>query len=98
MIHTYTERRRRFKVFPLTLGPHGSHLSNVIKSLSADMSELDHGTHIKLNGVQTCVCTATFAYLGDMPQQQKTLGLSLSALALNVASASSILSDLDFDD
>lgn len=66
---TFQERARRASVYPLTFGPHGSDLQDVIRAL-ASVKELDAGVKISVHGKPTLLCAFTIAYIGDMPQQQ----------------------------
>ena len=72
---SFQERNRRVNVFPLTLGPHGSNLSDVIKAIGPLMSQLDRGLEVMINGEPTFICAFTMAYLGDMPQQNENSGI-----------------------
>ena len=68
---SFKERNRRVNVFPITLGPYGSNLSNVIKVIGPLMHQLDGATELMINGEKTMVCAFTIAYIGDMPQQNE---------------------------
>ncbi|KAN0075598.1 hypothetical protein V8E54_006868 [Elaphomyces granulatus] len=68
----FEERNRRANVFPVTLGPHGSNFNEVINCLTG-LRELDRGVSLPLPQ-PTRVCAFTFAFLGDMPQQQANAG------------------------
>ena len=68
-----TERNRRANVFPLTLGPHGSNLNNVMDTLHG-IRDLDRGMTMTIDGEEKTVCAYIMAYLGDMPQQNENAG------------------------
>lgn len=68
-----TERIRQPNVLPVTLGPHGSCLSDVIKALR-HMTALDAGVEMSINGQSVFVCAFIHCFIGDMPQQQENSG------------------------
>jgi hypothetical protein len=62
---TVREKNRRANVFPLTLGPHGSHLDDVIRALSS-LRPLDKGISTTINGEETIFCVFTLNFLTDL--------------------------------
>lgn len=72
---TNKERGRRANIIPLTLGPHGCNLAEVIDAVGAVIGALDAGIVIELvDGTKRMVCAQILAFLGDMPQQQLNAG------------------------
>jgi hypothetical protein len=71
---TFEERSRRINVHPITLGPHGSNLNDVAKALQPFMLALEGGLEMDICGEKILVCAFSFAYIGDMPQQNKNSG------------------------
>lgn len=69
----FRERQRRANVFPLTLTPHGSNLREVLSSFS-ELTELDAGIHVTINGIDTYIVAFALAYIGDIVQQQWNAG------------------------
>ncbi|KAL9035756.1 MAG: hypothetical protein Q9180_004684 [Flavoplaca navasiana] len=69
---TFHERMRRVNVFPLTLGPHGSNLDDVLDALTS-LRSLDQGVTFHLPQ-PTKVCIFPLCTVGDMPAQQKNGG------------------------
>jgi hypothetical protein len=69
----FQERNRRQNVLPITLGPHGSNLDDVIRALQS-LIPLDEGMTLDINGIETTVCVFTLCFIGDMPQQQWNAG------------------------
>ncbi|KAJ8132205.1 hypothetical protein O1611_g1419 [Lasiodiplodia mahajangana] len=67
------EHARQINVFPLTLGPHGSNFTDVIKALEP-MKALDKGLVVQVNGQEVVLCAPVLAFTGDMPQQQVNSG------------------------
>ena len=67
------ERSRMSNVLPLTLGPHGSNMTDVVNSLHS-LFELDGGVWLKINEKDHFVCVFSLCYLGDMPQQAENSG------------------------
>ena len=68
----FKERMRRVNVYPLTLGPHGSNLNDVLDALSS-LRNLDKGVVLELPQ-PTRVCIFPLCTIGDMPQQQANAG------------------------
>ncbi|KAI1828553.1 hypothetical protein F4861DRAFT_534975 [Xylaria intraflava] len=66
-------RSRRANIFPLTLGPHGADLTDVLAGLF-HMKDLDAGTELDLWGRKVFVCSFVNCITGDMPSQQKLAG------------------------
>ncbi|KAI1350743.1 hypothetical protein F5Y01DRAFT_325814 [Xylaria sp. FL0043] len=66
-------RNRRASVYPLTLGPHGAELADVLKTLLHSRS-LDRGMEMNINGSNVFVCSFVHCIIGDMPSQQKLSG------------------------
>lgn len=71
---SWRERKRRANVLPLTLGPHASDFTDVIKILEPGLAALDRGLKVDINGVETLICVFTMAFTGDMKQQQENSG------------------------
>lgn len=69
------ERNRRTNIFPLTLGLHGSNLTDVIEAIWPRLREFEEGSVIHVHGNATLVFAFTFCFTGDMPQQQKNSGM-----------------------
>lgn len=71
----HVERARRANVTPLTLGPHGSSMGDVVDALGPRISQFEAGNTITLHTGETVTVFAfTFAFTGDMVQQQKNSG------------------------
>lgn len=70
---TFQERQRRANVFPLTLSPHGSNLAEVLAAFK-QLTELDAGVEVIVNGTPTEMLVFVLAYIGDMPQQAWNAG------------------------
>ncbi|RYC59161.1 hypothetical protein CHU98_g7042 [Xylaria longipes] len=67
-------RSRRSNTFPLTLGPHGSDLADVLTGLF-HIRNLDSGVELALNNnTHVFVCSFVNCITGDMPSQQKLSG------------------------
>ena len=74
-----SEHTRQINVLPVTLGPHGANMHDVMKAL-APLRALDRGIAVDTNGERTTLCAPIFALTGDMPQQQQNSGcLSVAA-------------------
>lgn len=74
-----SEHTRQINVLPVTLGPHGANMHDVMKAL-APLRALDRGIAVDINGERTMLCASIFALTGDMPQQQQNSGcLSVAA-------------------
>ena len=71
---TFEDRSRRINVHPITLGPHGSNLADVAKTLQPFMLALEGGIKLDICGDEVLVCAFSMAYIGDMPQQNKNSG------------------------
>lgn len=69
------ERARRTNVTPLTLGPHGSNLADVVAAIGPGLSKFEEGTKVMINGQETTVFAFVFAFTGDISQQLKNSGL-----------------------
>jgi hypothetical protein len=67
------ERAKRNNVYPITLGPHGSNLADVISTLKR-LSQLDYGIETEIHGKKTKLVAYAHMFLGDMPQQQDNAG------------------------
>ncbi|RYC54491.1 hypothetical protein CHU98_g11716 [Xylaria longipes] len=94
-----SEHARQINVFPLTLGPHGSNFTDVIKALEP-MKALDKGLVISVNGQQTVICAPVLAFTGDIPQQQVNsgmLGVTANKGCRSYEITSDKRGDLDFD-
>jgi hypothetical protein len=66
-------RNRRANVLPITLGPFGSALADVLDSM-IHLAELDKGVEIQVNGEPVFLCAPNMAFVGDMPQQDELSG------------------------
>ncbi|KAL9036395.1 MAG: hypothetical protein Q9180_004325 [Flavoplaca navasiana] len=77
---SFSERMRRVNVFPLTLGPHGSNLDDVLDSL-VSLKELDKGIVLDLPQ-RTRVCVFPLCMTGDMPAQNKNSGFKTQRATL----------------
>lgn len=94
-----TERIRQPNVLPVTLGPHGSRLSDVVKALQ-HMTALDAGVVMSISGQSVFVCAFVHCFIGDMPQQQENSGFKSQNAKLGCKSClipSAERSNLDFD-
>lgn len=60
------ERNRWANILPLTLGPHGSNFTDVVKAMRA-LYTLDDGRVLSINQQNVFVSVFALAYLGDMP-------------------------------
>ena len=60
------ERNRRQNVLPLTLGPHGSNLDDVVHALKS-LIPLDEGIPPEIKGMKTTVFVFILCFIGDMP-------------------------------
>ncbi|KAI5806056.1 hypothetical protein EDC01DRAFT_626159 [Geopyxis carbonaria] len=67
------DRTRRNNIIPLTLGPHGSDLRDVMTALGPFMRKLEVGVEIMLDS-QYLVIAPALGFLGDMPQQAENMG------------------------
>lgn len=67
-------RNRRVNVFPLTLGPHGSKIGDVLAAI-VNLQVLDKGTDILLYGEQVWASAFVHCFTGNMPQQNKNSGM-----------------------
>lgn len=70
-----TQTARGEHVYPITLTPHGSKLSDAIDG-SKSLAVLDKGVSVSLNNESQTTLLVGFAmaFLGDMPQQQANAG------------------------
>lgn len=75
------ERNRLANIFPITLGPHGSSLDDVLSCLEPASKALEKGVMMQLNlgrgsehTKEIRVCTFALGYLGDTPQQNENAG------------------------
>lgn len=83
------ERTRLVNVFPITLGPHGSKLDDVLACLEPSTKRLDRGVRMNISigsiGASSFqeyfVSSFALGYLGDTPQQNENAGF-LSCRAL----------------
>ena len=57
------------RIFPITLGPHGSNLEDVIDTLHG-LQILDRGIRATIGGESQHVSAFTMAFLRDISQQQ----------------------------
>jgi hypothetical protein len=62
---TIREKNRRANVFPITLGPHGSQIDDIITALSS-LRPLDKGITTIINGEETILCVFTLNFLTDL--------------------------------
>jgi hypothetical protein len=100
------ERTRRVNVFPLTLGPHGSELRDVLGCLEAPSKELESGIIMQVPYgesqvlVEALVSSFALGYLGDMPQQNDCAGFLRQNAAFGCRSCtipSKEYGNLDYD-
>lgn len=63
---TLQERQQTKNVFPVTLGPHGSCLNNVVKTLKKGFLTLEGGCRLQINGETRMVWAPILAFTGDM--------------------------------
>lgn len=82
------ERDRITNVLPLTLGPHGSNMAEVVDAVGPIIYGLEQGVEFDLEGTgqMTFVCAFTMAFTGDMSQQQKSSGMLGPSAALSCRS------------
>lgn len=66
-------RGKREGIFPLTLGPHGTDLADIVQSLF-HIRSLDFGKNLKICGRDVFVCSFIAYTTGDMPSQSKLSG------------------------
>ena len=69
----FRERARRANVLPLTLGPHGSNIADVVDTFHY-MASLDENIFNHINDEEVFLCAFHDMYVGDMPQQQENSG------------------------
>lgn len=62
----FHERMRRASVFPLTLGPHGSNLNDIVNALQG-LRHFNKGVVLELPQL-TRICVFAICFLGDMSQ------------------------------
>ncbi|KAI5840829.1 hypothetical protein DFP73DRAFT_482296 [Morchella snyderi] len=100
------ERTRLVNVFPLTLGPHGSELRDVLGCLEAPSKELESGIIMQVPYgeshvlVEALVSSFALGYLGDMPQQNECAGFLRQNAAFGCRSCtipSKEYGNLDYD-
>ena len=75
------ERAKASNIYPITLGPYGSNLHDVITALKR-LSALESGINVAPNNLEsgeTRLVAFCSAYLGDMPQQQDNTGFKPTA-------------------
>ncbi|OAF62844.1 hypothetical protein VC83_00622 [Pseudogymnoascus destructans] len=75
------DRMKRSNVFVITLGPHGAKLNDVMSSLP-ELSKLDRGTILTINGKMKRVLAFPICFTGDMPQQNDNAGVLRLGCAL----------------
>ncbi|ELR04371.1 hypothetical protein GMDG_06740 [Pseudogymnoascus destructans 20631-21] len=71
---TLRARMHRANVFVLTLGPHGASTDEVL-SFIVDLSKLDRGMVLTINGEEKAVLAFPIFFAGDMPQQNHNSGV-----------------------
>ena len=94
----FNERTRRVNVFPITLGPHGSNLNDVLDTLIS-LQHADKGVILDLPE-PTRVCIFPICITGDMPQQQMNAGFKSQRATLGCRFcliSSESRADLDYD-
>lgn len=100
------ERTRLVNVFPLTLGPHGSDLRDVLGCLEALSKGLESGIIMQVPCgesqalVEALVSSFAIGYLGDMPQQNECAGFLRQNAAFGCRSCtipSKEYGNLDYD-
>lgn len=72
---SYIERARRTNVLPLTLGPHGSNMKDVVNAIGPSNSPFEEGTVMSIDGLPTEMFAFTCAFTGNMPQQRQNSGM-----------------------
>lgn len=78
----FQERARRTNIFPFTLGPYGSNFPNIVKLVEARIAILDKGIFVNINSEDMLLYILILAYLGDIPQQQKNLGIKTQRIVI----------------
>jgi hypothetical protein len=58
---------RRCNVLPLTLGPHGSNMEDIVSTIE---SILHKGVEVKIYEKTVRLVSFVLAFVGDLPQQQ----------------------------
>jgi hypothetical protein len=99
------ERSRLVNIFPITLGPHGSNLDDVLACLEPAMKALEKGLPMMLNVGNGCnkelrVCSLALGFIGDTPQQNENAGFLRSNAVFGCRACfipSQQYDDLDFD-
>jgi hypothetical protein len=99
------ERTRLVNVFPITLGPHGSNLENVLACLEPTMKALERGLPMRLNVgngsiKELRVCSLALEFMGDTPQQNENAGFLRSNAVFGCRACfipSQQYNNLDFD-
>ncbi|KAH0612078.1 uncharacterized protein H6S33_010130 [Morchella sextelata] len=100
------ERTRLVNVFPLTLGPHGSDLRDVLGCLETPSKKLESGVIMQIPYgesealVEAFVSSFALGYLGDMPQQNECAGFLRQNAAFGCRSClipSKEYGNLDYD-
>lgn len=66
-------RNRRKSLLPLTLGPFGASLADIVESL-AHLASLDEGLELQVGGRTVFICSFIASIIGDMPSQQLLAG------------------------
>ena len=64
---------RRIAVIPLTLVPFAADPAQALRAIP-NLSELDKGLYVKIDGEEVFLCTFTMCFLGDMVEQQEIAG------------------------
>lgn len=92
-------RMHRANVFVLTLGPHGASTDEVL-SFILDLSKLDRGMVLTINGEEKAVLAFPLFFAGDMPQQNHNSGVknqNAGKGCRNCLANADERGDLDFD-
>ena len=73
---SFVERSRPSNIVPLTLGPHGADMEDIVSTLESFRRKLEHGVGVKINGKTIRLVAFVLAFVGDMPQQQANSGMN----------------------
>jgi len=67
---SFVERSRPSNVVPLTLGPHGADMEDIVSTLESTLRKLEHGVEVKINGKTVRLVAFVLAFVGDMPNNR----------------------------
>ena len=71
----HQEANSQTNVLPLTLGPHGCNLKDVVKAIRPYWQTLEEGLNMTIKGEKIIVFVFNIAYRADMPQKQDNAGM-----------------------